>query len=143
MKQLHDGTEVPLDTPTKMRNGRRYLLTDAELAARQADVAAAEAVRTAPATRKAEVKAEAARRIEEAAPAWKQRRALSVWARMQDASAAGALNPAQQARLDGARALWDAVDNIRQISDALEAAIDDMDQAALSAFDAADPSHWA
>ncbi len=32
MRKLHDGTEVSLDTPTKMKNGKRYLLTDVEKA---------------------------------------------------------------------------------------------------------------
>ena len=28
MKKLHDGEKVPHDTPTKIINGKRYLLTD-------------------------------------------------------------------------------------------------------------------
>lgn len=31
MKTLYDGTEVSLDTPTKMKNGKRYLLSESEI----------------------------------------------------------------------------------------------------------------
>lgn len=40
MKTLHDGTEVSLDTPTKLVNGKRYLLTQDEIDAREAEAAA-------------------------------------------------------------------------------------------------------
>lgn len=35
MKVLHDNTEVSDDTPTKLVNGKRYLLTDDERAERE------------------------------------------------------------------------------------------------------------
>ncbi len=40
MKTLHDGTEVSDDTPTRLVNGKRYLLTKEEIAAREAEAAA-------------------------------------------------------------------------------------------------------
>lgn len=43
MKTLHDGTEVSLDTPTKLVGGLRYLLTQEEIDARNAETAATEA----------------------------------------------------------------------------------------------------
>lgn len=36
MKTLHDGTSVPLDTPTKNTSEGRFLLTPAEVSAREA-----------------------------------------------------------------------------------------------------------
>lgn len=42
MKTLHDGTEVSLNTPTKLVNGKRYLLTQEEIDARKAETAASE-----------------------------------------------------------------------------------------------------
>ena len=40
MKILHDGTEVADDVPTRVEDGRRYRLTQAEIDARAAEVAA-------------------------------------------------------------------------------------------------------
>lgn len=42
MKTLHDGTEVSDETPTKLVNGKRYLLMQEEIAAREAEAQAAE-----------------------------------------------------------------------------------------------------
>lgn len=41
MKTLHDGTQVADDVPTKLVNGQRFLLTDAEIAEREARAAQA------------------------------------------------------------------------------------------------------
>ena len=40
MKDLHDGTSVSLDTPTKMVDGKRYLLSQEEIDAKTAEEAA-------------------------------------------------------------------------------------------------------
>ncbi len=37
MKKLHDGTEVSVDTPTKLIDGKRYLLSPQELVEREAE----------------------------------------------------------------------------------------------------------
>lgn len=40
MKTLHDGTKVTNSTPTKLVNGKRYLLTDEEINARTVEIEA-------------------------------------------------------------------------------------------------------
>lgn len=40
-KKLYDGTEVPIDTPTKVINGERFLLTAEEISLRQTEEAEA------------------------------------------------------------------------------------------------------
>lgn len=39
MKKLHDGTEVSDDTPTRLKNKKRYLLNEDQIAERQANKA--------------------------------------------------------------------------------------------------------
>jgi cell division protein FtsN len=46
MKTLYDGTQVPKDTPTKLTDKGRELLTQEEIAAREAEEAAWEEGRT-------------------------------------------------------------------------------------------------
>ena len=146
MKTLHDATKVSDATLTKVINGEHHLLTPEEQA--DADDRAAEFndrmaayIAAAPDRKRAEIKAEAGKRILTFAPEWKQRnilrRGLELLRKGEAKLSAGELAEAAAMENAGAR-----IDAIRAASDGLEASLAAMTADELATFEPASDSHW-
>ena len=91
----------------------------------------------------ARIKAEAARRILEAMPEWKQRNMIARGLELSRIEIAGeSLSPEEQAEEEAINAAWSFAKAVRQASDDLEAQISEMNEDARRNFTPTDDSHW-